>query len=99
MKKKSFLQTALPIIGPLLIMPLGFCLGTFFGLISDFGISHTTENIKLNPEIFAKQYAFGVVLSAWAAVVTVGVSVVIVVVELIRRSCHKDESRKATRET
>jgi hypothetical protein len=51
----------------LLCLPLGLSVGTLLGLLSDFGLRYTVENIRANPEIFANQYAGLLVYSGWTA--------------------------------
>jgi hypothetical protein len=69
MAEKTLWEFLAPKIAPLAVVPLGFLVGTFVGLISDFGVVNTVTNIKNNPEMFAKQYAWVVVIGGWAAVV------------------------------
>lgn len=57
----------LAVVVPLLIAPLGMLLGTLLSVISDFGLNHTADTIRLNPVTFADQYATSVVRNGWAA--------------------------------
>ena len=67
-------------------MPLGLSLGKLAGIISNFGLMHTVDNIGINPDIFVKQYRWITVFNGWASVAIVIVSAAIVGIELIRRS-------------
>ena len=78
---------AMPIIGTLMLVPVAASLGTLAGLITDFGLTRTAENIRLNPRMFADQYADVVVRIGWTCVAVVVVSAAIVGVEWIRRLC------------
>ncbi len=84
-KKKTLLQSVMPIIVPMLVVPLGWSLGTLLGLISDFGLHYTVENIRLNPDMFAKQYSWGIVYGGWIAVAVVVASAATVGIALVRR--------------
>lgn len=68
----------------LLCPPVGFLVGTLLGLISDFGLSDTAENIRANPQIFANQYAGLIVNTGWTALVCLVAVVVIVGIQLWR---------------
>jgi ABC-type Fe3+ transport system permease subunit len=65
-----------------LVVPVGMSVGILLGLISDFGLDFTVDNIRANPDIFAKQYAWPIVIGGWAAVVAL---VVLIVIVLTRR--------------
>jgi hypothetical protein len=82
-------------IAPLLVLPLGLSLGTLAGIIRDFGLMHTVDNIGLNADIFVKQYGWTTVFNGWASVAVVIVSAAIVGIELIRRSGNQDDPNKS----
>jgi len=73
------------VCGVLLIVPLGLLVGMLLGLISDFSLRNTVGNIRINPEIFANQYAGLLVYSGWTAFVCLVAVVVIVGIQLWRR--------------
>jgi len=68
---RSFLGT----VAPILFVPLGILIGLQISLVSDFGLAYTVDNIKLNPDMFSKQYARGIVLGGW---VSIAIAIVIV---------------------
>ena len=88
--RKPLLRTVAPIIIVLLILPLGLCLGTLAGLLSDFGCTHRVQNIKLNPEMFAKQYGPCIVFNGWAAAAVLVASAAVVGAAWIRRRGGRD---------
>ena len=64
----------------LMCWPAGLLVGIQFGLVRDFGFSNTAENIRLNPKIFADQYAGLIAASGWVALtclIAVGVIVIV----------------------
>jgi len=66
--KRSAASCALQsVTGVLLIVPCGFLVGTLFALIKDFGLGYTVDNIRLNPDMFADQYARPLVSAGWVA--------------------------------
>jgi len=78
---------------PLLAVPLGILLGTHIGIISDFGIYHTVDTIRLNPDTFADQYARGMVWSGWASVV---ITVVLAITALCWYACRSGGGDRST---
>jgi hypothetical protein len=88
--RKTLLMAVGPIIIVLLVLPLGLCLGTLAGLLSDFGFTHMVQNIKLNPEMFARQYGPCIVFNGWATAAVVVASAAVVGVAWIRRRGGRD---------
>ncbi len=78
-KKASEISVVLlSVVILLLIVPVGISVGTFLGLISNFGLSYTVENARLNPEIFADQFAGHVVYGGWIALVCLAAAFVLI---------------------
>ncbi len=67
------------------VVPVGLALGTLLGIIEDFGLSGTVENIRHNPGTFANQFARNIAFTGWAALVAIVVLFVAGGVVLIRR--------------
>ncbi|MGA2031645.1 MAG: hypothetical protein ABSG68_05275 [Thermoguttaceae bacterium] len=67
------------------VTPVGLSVGTLFGILEDFGLNYTVENIRHNPGIFANQFARGIVFTGWAALVAIVVLAVVGCIALIRR--------------
>ena len=63
-------ETLWSVVVIMLALSNGLLVGTLLGLISDFGIRNTAENMQANPEMFANQYAGGLVYAAWFALVS-----------------------------
>lgn len=78
---------------PLLAVPLGLLLGTHIGIIADFGVYHTVDTIRRNPETFADQYAKGMVWSGWASVV---ITVVLAITALCWYACRSEGGHHST---
>lgn len=76
----------------LLCWPLGALAGMMLGLITDFGLLNTTENIRLNPHIFIDQYASDIVWAGHLALLSLAALVVIVTLQLILIRAEKTAS-------
>ena len=76
----------------LLCWPLGALAGMMLGLITDFGLVHTTENVALNPHIFIDQYASDIVWAGRLALLSLAALVVIVTLQLILIRAEKTTS-------
>lgn len=85
-EKRTLATSVVLMIAPLLIIPLGLCLGTLVAIISDFGLWHTMDNIRLNPATFVKQYGWIAIFNGWFSVAIVIASAAIAGVRLIRHS-------------
>jgi hypothetical protein len=85
-ERQKLLTSVILMIAPLLIIPLGLSLGTLAAIISDFGLWHTMDNVRLNPDTFVKQYGWTTIFNGWASVAVVIVSAAITAGTLIRRS-------------
>ena len=82
----------------LLCLPTGLLTGILLGLISQFGLSFTLDNIRANPEMFANQFAPAILYSGWIAVTSLAALVIIVGIELAFRPMTK-ALRTALRDT
>lgn len=76
----------------LLCWPLGALAGMMLGLITDFGLVNTTENVRLNPHIFIDQYASDIVWAGHLALLSLAALVVIVTLQLILMQAEKTTS-------
>ncbi len=82
--RKLVIVALWPVIVVVLVVPVGVSVGTLLGLVEDFGLSYTAENMRHNPAVFADQYASQIVFTGWAAVVDLAVLAAIAGVVLIR---------------
>ncbi len=69
-------------------------MGTMLGLLSDFGLWNTVDNIKANPTIFADQYAWNIVSTGWVSVVALIGSAAIIGNELFCHFSKRNEPNK-----
>ena len=72
-------------ISPVLVAPIGLCVGTLFGIIADFGFNDPVHRILRNPNVFAEQYGPAVVFNGWFCVAVVILTAVVVAISLICR--------------
>ncbi len=76
-------------IACVVVTPIGMSVGTLLGILQDFGLRYTAENIRLNPGIFANQFAQIIVFTGWAALAALVVLAVVGCVSLIRRQASR----------
>jgi len=84
-ERQKVLSSMLLAISPVLVMPIGLCVGTLFGIIGDFGFNHPLDRILRNPDIFAEQYGPAIVFNGWFCVAVVIMTAAVVGISLICR--------------
>jgi hypothetical protein len=89
--KKPSTRSAVPwgVAVVVLCWPAGSLVGMLLGLVSDFGLDNTAENIRANPEIFANQYAGPLVHNGWTAAGCLLVVAIIVGIQLWKRGAKE----------
>lgn len=78
-------------VAPLLFIPLGLFVGTQISLITDFGLVHMVDNIKLNPDMFANQYAGSLVVCGWFSLAVTLIITIVAVREGLRWHGKKEK--------
>ncbi len=83
-RRKTFWEFVAPKVAAWVVVPTGLLAGAMIGLMSDFGVTNTLRNIKLNPEVFTAQYAWVLVVGGWAAIAALLAAAVVCGAALIR---------------
>ena len=65
----------------MLCLPTGALVGILVGLVDQFGLRFTLDNIRANPQMFANQFAPYILYSGWFAVASLPVLMVIVAID------------------
>ncbi len=73
----------------LLCLPMGMLSGIMLGIITDFGVRNTAENIRLNSEMFTEQYVPDLVCAGWITLASLAALLAIVGFQFIWGKRHR----------